>query len=102
MGRPDTIKLELYPEVAPNSVNNFISLINRKFYDGLIFIRSVGIAVGRSLGDAVHHIHSFDYFAESRVLPVQMRGGFVHDEELGACGIGVHGPCHGQHACRML
>lgn len=35
------MKLELYPEVAPNSVNNFISLINRKFYDGIIFHRVI-------------------------------------------------------------
>ncbi len=28
------IKAELYPEIAPNTVNNFISLINKKFYDG--------------------------------------------------------------------
>jgi len=35
------IKAELYPEIAPNSVNNFISLINRKFYDGLIFHRVI-------------------------------------------------------------
>lgn len=37
----DTIKLELYPEAAPISVNNFISLINKKFYDGLIFHRVI-------------------------------------------------------------
>ncbi len=37
----DTIKLELYPETAPISVNNFISLISRKFYDGLIFHRVI-------------------------------------------------------------
>ena len=35
------IKAELYPEVAPISVNNFISLINKKFYDGLIFHRVI-------------------------------------------------------------
>ncbi|WP_138754998.1 peptidylprolyl isomerase [Paenibacillus sinopodophylli] len=35
------IKLELYPEVAPNSVNNFISLINKGFYDGVIFHRVI-------------------------------------------------------------
>ena len=33
------IKAELYPEIAPVSVNNFISLIQKKFYDGLIFHR---------------------------------------------------------------
>jgi len=36
-----TIKAELYPEIAPNTVNNFISLINRGFYDGLIFHRVI-------------------------------------------------------------
>lgn len=35
------IKAELYPDVAPNTVNNFISLINDKFYDGLIFHRVI-------------------------------------------------------------
>lgn len=37
----DVIRLELYPETAPISVGNFISLINRKFYDGLIFHRVI-------------------------------------------------------------
>ena len=37
----DQIKLELYPEVAPISVNNFISLIHKNFYDGLIFHRVI-------------------------------------------------------------
>ena len=35
------IKAELYPEVAPNTVNNFISLINKGFYDGVIFHRVI-------------------------------------------------------------
>ena len=35
------IKIELYPEVAPNTVRNFISLINKKFYDGLTFHRVI-------------------------------------------------------------
>lgn len=35
------IKAELYPEIAPNTVNNFISLIQKKFYDGLIFHRII-------------------------------------------------------------
>ncbi|ROR29363.1 peptidyl-prolyl cis-trans isomerase B (cyclophilin B) [Mobilisporobacter senegalensis] len=35
------IKLELYPEIAPVTVNNFISLVNKNFYDGLIFHRVI-------------------------------------------------------------
>ena len=35
------IKVELYPEIAPNTVNNFIDLINKGFYDGLIFHRVI-------------------------------------------------------------
>ncbi len=41
MKNGDVIKAELYPDIAPVSVNNFISLINRKFYDGLIFHRVI-------------------------------------------------------------
>ena len=37
----DVIKAELYPEIAPNTVNNFISLIKKNFYDGLIFHRVI-------------------------------------------------------------
>lgn len=41
MTNGDVIKAELYPEIAPVSVNNFISLINKNFYDGLIFHRVI-------------------------------------------------------------
>ncbi len=41
MENGDVMKAELYPEIAPNTVNNFISLINKKFYDGLIFHRVI-------------------------------------------------------------
>ena len=37
----DVIKAELYPEIAPNTVRNFISLINKNFYDGKIFHRVI-------------------------------------------------------------
>ena len=40
-GDGDVIKLELYPEVAPISVNNFISLVKKGYYDGLIFHRVI-------------------------------------------------------------
>ena len=35
------MKAELYPQIAPNTVNNFISLVNKNFYDGLIFHRVI-------------------------------------------------------------
>ncbi len=41
MENGDTITAELYPEIAPNTVNNFISLINQSFYDGVIFHRVI-------------------------------------------------------------
>jgi len=41
MENGDVIKAELYPEIAPQSVNNFVSLINKNFYDGLIFHRVI-------------------------------------------------------------
>lgn len=41
MENGDVFKAELYPEVAPNTVNNFISLVKKGFYDGLIFHRVI-------------------------------------------------------------
>mgnify|MGYP000006558294 FL=1 len=41
MENGDIIKAELYPEIAPNTVNNFISLVKKGFYDGLIFHRVI-------------------------------------------------------------
>lgn len=41
MNTGDVIKAELYPEIAPNTVNNFISLIKKGYYDGLIFHRVI-------------------------------------------------------------
>ena len=41
MKNGDVFKAELYPEIAPQSVNNFISLIKKDFYNGLIFHRVI-------------------------------------------------------------
>ena len=41
MENGDLIKAELYPDIAPNTVNNFISLVNKGFYNGLIFHRVI-------------------------------------------------------------
>lgn len=41
MSNGDLIEVELYPEVAPNTVNNFISLVEKGFYDGTTFHRVI-------------------------------------------------------------
>lgn len=58
------IKAELYPEIAPNTVNNFISLVNKHFYDGLIFHRVIkgfmiqgGCPDGNGMGGPNYCIH---------------------------------------------
>ncbi|MCR5127142.1 MAG: peptidylprolyl isomerase [Lachnospiraceae bacterium] len=57
------MKAELYPEIAPNTVNNFISLIKKGFYDGLIFHRVIkgfmlqgGDPEGSGMGGPGYHI----------------------------------------------
>lgn len=41
MENGDVMKAELYPDIAPNTVNNFISLVKKGFYDGLTFHRVI-------------------------------------------------------------
>ena len=41
MENGDIMKAELYPEIAPNTVNNFISRVGKGYYDGLIFHRVI-------------------------------------------------------------
>ena len=41
MANGDVMKAELYPDIAPNTVNNFISLVKKGFYNGLIFHRVI-------------------------------------------------------------
>jgi len=59
----DVIKAELYPEIAPNTVNNFISLISKGYYNGLIFHRVIngfmiqgGCPEGTGTGDPGYSI----------------------------------------------
>lgn len=41
MGKGEVMKVELYPDIAPNTVNNFIDLVSSGFYDGLCFHRVI-------------------------------------------------------------
>ena len=79
MENGDIMKAELYPEVAPNTVNNFISLVNKGFYNGLIF---------------------------HRVIPgFMIQGGDPNGMGIGGPGYAikgaVHGPHHGAQLCRQ-
>ena len=63
MADGSVMKAELYPEIAPNTVNNFISLIKKGFYDGLIFHRVIngfmlqgGDPEGTGMGGPGYHI----------------------------------------------
>lgn len=63
MENGEIIKVALYPEIAPNTVNNFISLINKNFYDGIIFHRVIknfmiqgGCPEGTGMGGPGHSI----------------------------------------------
>ena len=58
------IVAELYPDKAPNTVNNFLSLVNKGFYDGLIFHRVIegfmiqgGDPLGKGTGGPGYSIH---------------------------------------------
>jgi peptidyl-prolyl cis-trans isomerase B (cyclophilin B) len=64
MENGDVMKAELYPQIAPNTVNNFISLINKGFYNGLIFHRVIygfmiqgGCPEGTGMGGPGYSIH---------------------------------------------
>ncbi len=59
----NSIQIELYPEMAPNTVNNFISLINKQFYNGTKFHRVIenfmiqgGDPLGNGMGDPGYSI----------------------------------------------
>lgn len=75
MENGDVFKAELYPEIAPNTVNNFISLVNKNFYDGVIFHRVIrgfmiqgGDPTGTGMGDPGYGIDGEFY-----------QNGFVND-----------------------
>ena len=64
MDNGGVIKAELYPDVAPQSVRNFVSLVSKGFYDGLIFHRVIsgfmiqgGDPQGSGMGGPGYHIY---------------------------------------------
>ena len=75
-------------------------------YDGNGFhlLRLQGLIgpVGRNACDTVENVETVRELTESRVIAVKVRSVLVHDEELRACGVGVHGTSHGNHASGVL
>lgn len=69
------IKAELYPQTAPNTVNNFISLIQKGYYDGLIFHRV---------------IRGFMIQGDARRVPVQADRDIRSKESLHRMGFRIH------------
>ena len=64
MKNGDQIKAELYPEIAPETVENFLNLIEKKFYNGLTFHRVIkgfmiqgGCPIGNGTGGPGYTIH---------------------------------------------
>ena len=61
MENGDIMKAELYPEIAPNTVNNFVSLVKKGFYDGLIFHRVIsGFMIQGGCPDPALHFPAED------------------------------------------
>ena len=79
----DIIKAELYPEVAPNTVNNFLSLVNKGFYNGLIFHRVIkgfmiqgGCPEGTGMGGPGWHIKG-EFLQNGVVNPIKHTRGVI-------------------------
>ena len=80
MENGDVIKAELYPQIAPNTVNNFISLVKKGFYDGLIFHRVIkgfmiqgGCPLGNGTGNPGYSIKGEFSTKQLHILTVSMQ-----------------------------
>ncbi len=67
-----------------------------------LFFHGAVIAAGSHLGNGIHHIQAGGHFAEGGVLSVQVLGILMHDEELGACGVGGLRAGHAENAPLVL
>ena len=67
----------------------------------LVLQRTITV-ISRGICNLIYHIHALNDLTESGIRAIQVRTGFVHDEELAACGIGMHSSCHRQNAFGMF
>ena len=77
------IRAELYPEIAPNTVRNFISLVKKGFYDGVIFHRVIpgfmiqgGCPEGTGMGGPGWHIKG-EFLQNGVVNPIKHTRGVI-------------------------
>ena len=68
----------------------------------LLLLDGTVVAAGLGLGDGIDHIHAGQNLAEAGVLHIQVLGIGVHDEELGAGGVGGGGTGHAEDAALVL
>lgn len=75
-----TVKIELYPEMAPNTVANFISLANRGYYNGLTFHRTIPnfmIQGGDKKGDGTGSVYYSDLKDDGEEKAYTIKGEFI-------------------------
>lgn len=83
MENDETIEVELFPEIAPNTVNNFISLVEDGFYNGLIFHRVIprfmiqgGCPQGSGMGGPGYSIPG-EFSANGHANPLKHQRGVI-------------------------
>ncbi len=101
----DVMKAELYPELAPNTVNNFISLIKSGFYNGLIFHRVIngfmiqgGCPDGTGTGGPGYTIKG-EFSQNGFENPLRHTPGVLSMEAYR--GSAFYGKSHGSGLCRL-
>ena len=75
-----TVKIELYPEIAPNTVANFIRLANRGYYNGLTFHRTIPdfmVQGGDKKGDGTGSVYYSDLKDDGEEKAYTIKGEFI-------------------------
>ena len=75
-----TVKMELYPEIAPQTVSNFVNLINKEYYNGLTFhrvIKDFMIQGGDKSGNGTGSVEKGDILGNDDKTPYNIKGEFM-------------------------